>query len=149
MTSKELKHLNRAELLQMLLTLAEENEKLKQRNEVLCKALKDRTIQLENVGSIAEAALQINHVFEDAEAAAQQYLQNIKALSDRQTALYQEACDAAQRKAALIIAEAEATKEASIREANAYWNHVRAKIRETMNQLPDDYRHRMKGNTDS
>ena len=134
MTNKELKHLNRTELLQMLLTLTEEIEQLKEQNAALAQALNDRRIQQDKVGSIAEAALQINQVFEHAEAAARQYLQNIQLLAQKQRVLYDETCAAAQKKADSIIAEANAYKIASIREADAYWNHVRGKVREMMQQ---------------
>ena len=39
----------------------------------------DRTLRLEQVGSIAEAALSLNRVFEAAQAAADQYLESVKA----------------------------------------------------------------------
>jgi len=37
------------------------------------------TLRLEQVGSIAEAALSLNRVFEAAQAAADQYLESVKA----------------------------------------------------------------------
>lgn len=40
-----------------------------------------RTIELEEAGSIAEAALKINGVFEAAQRAAEQYLMNVKRLN--------------------------------------------------------------------
>ena len=40
-----------------------------------------REMDMENVGSIAEAALRLNGVFEAAQAAAQQYLENIRRMS--------------------------------------------------------------------
>ena len=44
--------------------------------------LKDRRILLGQAGSIAEAALRLNGVFEAAEAAAQQYLENVRRLAE-------------------------------------------------------------------
>lgn len=134
MTDKELKHLNRTELLQMLLSLTEENEQLREQNAALSQKLNNRTILNENAGSIAEAALQINQVFEYADSAAKQYLQSIQALEEKQKSLYDEACAAAQKKADSIVAEANAYKDAAIREADAYWDHVRERVREMMQQ---------------
>lgn len=79
MTDKELRHLNRSELLQMLITQGEENRRLKEELEEARKQLEHREITLSNAGSIAEAALQLNGVFEAAQKAAQHYLDSIKA----------------------------------------------------------------------
>ena len=70
MTEKELKRLNRGELLEILLTQAEEIEKLNSRIHELENEVRDRSIQISNAGSIAEAALQLNGVFAAAESAA-------------------------------------------------------------------------------
>ena len=80
MTDKELKRLSRAELLELLLEQVEENEKLRQKNSELEKQLEDRVIKISEAGSIAEAALTLNGVFEAAEAAAKQYLDSLKEL---------------------------------------------------------------------
>lgn len=64
MTDKELKHLKRAELLEMLISQVEENERLKKSLEKAQKALSDRQILINQAGSIADAALQLNGVFE-------------------------------------------------------------------------------------
>ena len=77
MTAKELKKLKRSELLEILLARTEEVEKLKKELDEANKKLEDRKIQIENAGSIAEAALKINGIFEAAEQAAKDYLQSI------------------------------------------------------------------------
>lgn len=40
--------------------------------------MEDKLLHIENAGSIAEAAISMNHVFEDAENAARQYLDSIQ-----------------------------------------------------------------------
>lgn len=80
MTDKELKRMSRAELLELLLFQMEENEKLRKQLRKANKKLKERSIMIEESGSIAEAALKLNGVFEAAEEAAQQYLENIQRL---------------------------------------------------------------------
>ena len=87
MTDKELKRLSRAELLEMLLAQAEENEKLKTRLGEMQTRLDNRQIMLAEAGSIAEAALQLNGVFQAAESAAAQYLENIRRLSSEKEAV--------------------------------------------------------------
>ena len=81
MTPKELKRLSRSDLLEMLLDLSKENEKLQKDNERLRTQLRDRSIAIENSGSLAEAALQLNGLFQAAEAACAQYTENIQARS--------------------------------------------------------------------
>ena len=48
------------------------------------KKLDDRQICLEKAGTIAEASLQLNGVFEATQAATNQYLENIQKMSERQ-----------------------------------------------------------------
>lgn len=78
MTEKELKHLSRAELLELLLAQTEENEKLKQQLEQAQKQLADRRILVEESGTMAEAALKLNGVFDAVDKAVRQYLENVR-----------------------------------------------------------------------
>lgn len=84
MTDRELKRLNRTELLELLLKQTQDNERLQAEVNRLQQKLENRTIQLEQAGSIAEAALRLNGVFEAAEAAASQYLENVRRLAEEQ-----------------------------------------------------------------
>ena len=84
MTERELKKLSRADLLELLLNERRENERLRQQLEEAEQKLEDRRIQLEQAGSIAEAALRLNGVFEAAEAAAEQYLDSVRSLTEEQ-----------------------------------------------------------------
>lgn len=79
MTDKEVKRLRRTELLEMLIEQTEENEKLKSANEALREQLAQRTITLENAGSIAQAALQVTQIFSEAQDSADRYLESIQA----------------------------------------------------------------------
>lgn len=84
MTKKELKRLNRRELLQMLLLQAEENERLREELDQTKALLEDRRIMLSEAGSIAEASLRLHDIFDAAQAAADTYLDNIRSLGTRQ-----------------------------------------------------------------
>lgn len=84
MTDVELRKLKRSDLLEILVEQGKENEELKARVDELEKKLADREIRINNAGTIAQAAFEMNGVFEAAQAAAQQYLDNIKLLSERQ-----------------------------------------------------------------
>lgn len=84
MRNKEWKKLKRAELLELLIVQVKENERLQTELDTANAALKERTIIIEQAGSIAEAALQLNGVFAAAEAAAAQYLENVRQCSIQQ-----------------------------------------------------------------
>ncbi len=84
MTERELKKLSRADLLELLLNERRENEGLRLQLEEAQRKLADRRIQLEQAGSIAEAALQLNGVFAAAEAAAEQYRDSVRRLTEEQ-----------------------------------------------------------------
>lgn len=84
MTNKEWKKLKRAELLELLIAQVKENERLQAELDTATAAMKERTIIIEQAGSIAEAALQLNGVFAAAEAAAAQYLENVRRCSVEQ-----------------------------------------------------------------
>ena len=77
MTDKELKKLNRAELLELLLVQTREAERLRKRLESAEAALSDQQLKVQKAGDLAHAALEINGVMEAVQAAAQQYLDNI------------------------------------------------------------------------
>ena len=78
MTQKELRHLSRSDLLEMLLELSRENEKLAREASALRRELGERNIAIDQCGSLAEAALKLNGVFEAAQAACDEYTRNIQ-----------------------------------------------------------------------
>ena len=78
MTEKELHKLKRAELLEMMLAQSREIESLRGRIEQLEAKLADKEIRIQESGSIAEAALKLNGIFEAAQAAADQYLEKVR-----------------------------------------------------------------------
>lgn len=129
MTDKELKRLSRGELLEMLIAQASENEKLKQELEDAQAALQDRSIAIDNAGSIAEASLQLSGVFEAAQNAAEQYLANIRRMNDQQDLIAQKLQGDARKKAAAIVADADEYSRKIHEEADAYWQQVVTKAR--------------------
>ncbi len=77
-TEKELRRMSRSELIEVIYALEQDNQSLQKENEKLRSELNDKDIRIATSGSIAEAALSLNHIFEDAQAAADQYLSSIK-----------------------------------------------------------------------
>lgn len=80
MTDKELRKLNRQELLEVLVGQQKEIERLRAELEQAQKALEDRRINIESAGSLAEASIAVTNLFEEAQKAADIYLHNIYAL---------------------------------------------------------------------
>lgn len=97
MTEKELKKLSRVELLELLVEQTERCEELESKLAVkeqelaeaeskLAEAeqeLKNQSLNVKEVGTLAEACLKVNKIFEAADAAAMQYLANIKVYDDK------------------------------------------------------------------
>lgn len=82
MKKNELQKLNRKQLLELLLKQTQRADELESQLEETEKKLQERLLKESQAGSIAEAALKLNCVFEAAQAAADQYLENIKRLHD-------------------------------------------------------------------
>ena len=77
MTDKDLKKLSRAQLLEMLLVQTREVERLREKLTKAETLLSDRYMKYVDAGNLAEAMVKVNGVMEAAQAAAQQYLDNI------------------------------------------------------------------------
>ncbi len=75
----DLRSMSKTELLTMLRDQEVEINELKEENARLEQQLEDKRIGLQECGSIAQAALKLNGVFEAAQAAADQYLESVKA----------------------------------------------------------------------
>ena len=78
MTEKELKRLKRVDLLELLIAQSRENDRLRAELEETRSKLEAKELVLKEAGSIAEAALRLNQVFEAAQAAADQYILSVK-----------------------------------------------------------------------
>ena len=78
MTPKELRRLRRSDLMEMLLQLSKENLQLRQDLEDAHRQLEEKQIKIDEAGSLAEAALRLNGIFEAAQAACDQYAENVR-----------------------------------------------------------------------
>ncbi len=84
MTDRELRRLSRADLLELLLEERQKNERLCAELKRVNEKLADKNLKIARSGSIAEAALRLNGVFEAVEAAAKQYLENVRRIAKEQ-----------------------------------------------------------------
>ena len=82
MTEKDLKKLNRQELLEVLLAQSKKIDRLQAQLKETQDQLTERELAISEAGSIAEASLVLNNVFADAQKAADQYLENIRRMHD-------------------------------------------------------------------
>lgn len=82
MANKELKKLNRRELVDVIYQLKKNEEHLQAQIASLEAQLQDKRIHLTSAGSIAEAAADITGLFAAAQAAADLYLQEIAHLKE-------------------------------------------------------------------
>lgn len=101
MTEKDLRKLNRYQLLEMLIMQTERADKLQSKLEEAEKKLNDTEIRMTALGSIAEASLQLSGVFEAAQAAADRYLEAARQQADKIE-------EDAHKKAAQILTQAQA-----------------------------------------
>lgn len=134
MTDKELKRLSRAELLEMLLAQVEENKELNDRLDEMQARLESRQILLSEAGSIAEAALRLNGVFQAAETAAAQYLENIRRLSGEEEASCRRMEAEARKEAEAIRAEAEAYSRRIRARADQYQRQAAKKAQDLLRE---------------
>ena len=107
MTDKEFKRLSRAQLIDIIYKLQLELDKVNEEKQELESKLADKRLRLQSAGNIAEAALEINDCFRSAQNAAEQYLNEIKAIREETEAERQRIL--AQAQAEAIIASAKKT----------------------------------------
>ena len=110
MTDKEFKRLSRAQLIEIIYQFQLELDKVNAEKRELANELADKRIRLQSVGNIAEAALEINNCFRSAQNAAEQYLNEIKAIREETEAERQRILKEAQAQAEAIVAGAEKTQ---------------------------------------
>lgn len=101
LTEKDLRKLNRYQLLELLVVQTEKADKLQIRLEEAEKKLNEQDIKMTSLGSIAEASLQLGGVFQAAQQAADMYINAAKKRAE-------EIEDDAHKKAAEILIQAQA-----------------------------------------
>ena len=109
MTDKEFKRLSRAQLIDIIYQFQLQIDELNEQKQALESELTDKRLRLSNAGNIAEAALEINNCFRSAQNAAEQYLDEIKAIREDAEAEREQILSSARAEAEAII---EAAKKA-------------------------------------
>lgn len=110
MTDKEFKRLSRAQLIDIIYQLQLQLDKVNEEKRELEGELADKRLRLSAAGNIAEAALEINNCFRNAQNAAEQYLNEIKAIREETEAERQRILAKARAEAEAIVASAKQTQ---------------------------------------
>lgn len=138
MNKNDLKRLSRGDLLEMLVAQGEELEAVKAKLLETKAELQKKEMDITEAGSIADASLKLNGVFEAAQAASQQYLDNIKLLSERQQDICEKLEQESREKADALIAETtEKCDEMLVKakaESQAYWDEVSQRLEAFYNE---------------
>ena len=111
MTDKEFKRLSRAQLIDVIYQLQLRVDELTEQNKSLEVALEDKRLRINNSGNLAKAALEINNCFQSAQSAAEQYLNEIKAIHEETEAERKQIIAAARAEAEAIIVAAKKTRD--------------------------------------
>jgi len=90
MRGHELKRLRREDLLEIMIEQQKQNETLQQELEEVKSELEEKKQIIAESGSIAEAALRVFHVFDDAQKAADLYLSHVQEHKEQMEARLQE-----------------------------------------------------------
>ena len=114
MTDKEFKRLSRSELIDIIYQLQLKQEELTADNRKLARALADKRLRVSKAGNIAQASLEIHHVMQTAQDAAEHYLEEVKLRVDEEK---KRILKNAEARAAAIIAQAQ--REAAVITAQA------------------------------
>lgn len=131
MTDRELRKLSRAELLEILVELSQENEILIREKEDLSKQLEERQLNIKNLGSIAEASLQLSGIFQSAQEAVDIYIDNVKRVHGVQIRSENIIADTKKRCAAMEAAcrrRCDAYVAEAKRKADAQWLMMKARL---------------------
>ncbi len=142
MTGKELRKLGRPQLLELLVAQAKEMEELKGQLAEAEAKLEKRAIAIDKAGSIAEASLALSGIFEAAEAAAAQYMENIKELSGRQEKICAQKKAENEKEAEEILEKARRGADLILNSAREECRRLEEDTRKQCQRLEEDTRKR-------
>ena len=78
MNIRRFKHLTRTDLYEIILAQNDEINRLRETLNVLESQLTTKEISIKESGTLAEAALRLTNIFEEAQQSADLYLENVK-----------------------------------------------------------------------
>ena len=121
MISKELKKLNRRELVDVIYQLKKNEEQMQEQIAALEAELHDRRIHLSVAGSIAEAATDITGIFSVAQSTADLYLHEISSMKEETAKECEKMIEEAKKKVETILADGQIQYDALDARYQAYY----------------------------
>ena len=137
MISKELKKLNRRELVDVIYQLKKNEEQMQEKIASLEAELQDRRIHLSAAGSIAEAATDITGIFSVAQSTADLYLSEIASMKEDTQRECTDMIEEAKKKVESIMNDGKGKYEALAERYRAdykKWQQLRAEIKKLEEQ---------------
>ena len=132
MTDKEFRKLNRADLVNIIYEMQKNEQAMKAELEEARKALDSRNMKIAEAGSIAEAVVGLNEIFERAQKAADEYLEQVHVRSAEQEQMIADA----EKKGADIISKAQYEADQIIaraeREVGQKWEAFNQQVNEML-----------------
>lgn len=136
MKNKEFRHLNRAELVEIIYQLQQDNLRLQEENTDIMAKLASKEIKISEAGSIAEAVIGLSDIFAKAQEAADDYLMQIHRSNADVEHEYGQIIADAQSKANDILRKAEYAATLKLKtateESEKRWREVNAKIEQLL-----------------
>lgn len=137
MTEKELHKLRREDLLDMLIRQSEDYARLTDELTKAKEELAKRALAMENAGTLADAAFELNGVYHAADDACSQYVESIRQMHEQQLKLQEECLRQKVQSEEYCRRMEETTREqcrvmleTARAEADRYWEEMSAKIME-------------------
>jgi small-conductance mechanosensitive channel len=141
MISKELKKLNRRELVDVIYQLKKNEEQMQEQIAALEAELQDRRIHLSVAGSIAEAATDITGIFSVAQSTADLYLREVASMKEDAQKECEKMIEEAKKKVESIMADGKRQYDAlatHYRTDYKKWQQLRAEIDKSEESTSDE-----------
>lgn len=134
MKKTELQKMNRLELIEIIYALQQEEKILEEEKKKLEDTIANWTVQTEEAGSIAEAAIKISGVFEAAQTAANQYLKHFRKENAQAETQISNLVESTKREQAQLLTQAREQADSIVQEANQYRSSVQKECKELIAQ---------------
>ena len=132
MHTPDIRKMRRSQLIETIHELYANCDSLERQLEEANSSLRDRSLAIDESGSLAEAACRVNKVMLAADAAAAQYLDNIRMRQAEAEEKSREMLDSARRSCSEMEEETKQRCEdmiaAAKRETQAYWDEVYSRL---------------------
>lgn len=138
MTDKELRRLRRDDLLQILINQQKQIDALNAELQRSKEALANRDLAVQESGTLAEAALKMNGVFDAAQSAADEYLAQMRKRADELAAEAEKRLTEAQRQADAVVRNAHSEADRILSKARSEAEAIARQAQSTVAPPPQE-----------